>query len=100
MSKKNFNRIMRGLEEAADFVAGKADEKAFRVHVPEIVDVKAIRKSLALTQQEFAASYGFTVGAVRDWEQGRRQPEASARILLKVIEKRPEVIAEVLGAAA
>lgn len=100
MGKKNINRILRGLGEAADFVSGKADEKAFRVHVPELVDVKAIRKSLALTQREFALRYGFTIGAVRDWEQGRRQPEASARVLLKVIEKRPEVVAEVLGEAA
>ena len=99
--KKNasFVRIMRGLGEARDFVSGKADKKAFRVHVPDKVDVKAIRKSLALTQREFAARYGFTVGAVRDWEQGRRRPEASARILLKVIEKRPDVVAELLGRA-
>ena len=81
-------------------MSGKADRKKFRVHVPDKVDVKSIRTSLALTQREFAARYGFTLGAVHDWEQGRRRPEASARILLKVIEKRPEVVAEVLGRAA
>jgi putative transcriptional regulator len=97
---KNFDRIMKGLGEASDFVHGEADEKAFRVHVPETVDVKAIRKKLKLTQGEFAARYGFTVGAVRDWEQGRRRPEASARVLLKVVEKHPEIVAEALGDAA
>lgn len=98
-SGKNFARVMQGLSEAADFAAGKA-VKGARVHVPAEVDVKAIRTSLGLTQTQFAQAYGFTVGAVRDWEQGRRQPEASARILLKVIEKRPDVVAEILGAAA
>lgn len=96
--KKNFDRIMKGLGEAADYASGKADNRAFRVHVPDAVDVKAIRRKLKLTQAAFADRYGFTVGAVRDWEQGRRQPEAAARILLKVIEKRPDVIAAVLAA--
>ncbi len=96
----NFERIMQGLGEAADFAAGRADAKAFRVYAPESVDVRAIRKNLGLTQQEFARNYGFTLGAVRDWEQGRRRPEASARVLLKIIEHRPDIVAEVLGAAA
>lgn len=97
---KNFDRIKQGLEEASDYVRGKADKKAFRVHVPDTVDVKAIRIKLKLTQEEFAARYGFTVGAVRDWEQDRRRPEASARILLKIVEKRPDIVADVLGDAA
>lgn len=97
---KNFDRIMQGLNEASDFVRGKADEKAFRVHVPEKVNVKAIRKKLKLTQEEFAVRYGFSVAAVRDWEQDRRRPETSARVLLKVVEKHPDIVAEVLGNAA
>lgn len=95
--KKNFDRIMKGLGEAADYAGGKADTRAFRVHVPEAVDIKKLRRKMKLTQVAFAGRYGFTVGAVRDWEQGRRQPEAAARILLKVIEKRPDIVAEVLA---
>ena len=67
------------------------------VHVPVDVDVQKIRKKLNLTQAEFAHRYGFSLGSIRDWEQKRKQPEASARMFLKVIEKRPEVVAEVLG---
>jgi putative transcriptional regulator len=96
--KKNLDRIMKGLGEAADYAKGKADVRDFRVHVPETVNVKAIRIKLKLTQAAFADRFGFTVGAVRDWEQGRRQPEASARILLKIIEKRPDVIEDVMAA--
>lgn len=97
---KNFDRIMRGLQEVADHIEGKADPKTYRVHVPDAVDVKAIRKKLKLTQADFAARYGFTLGAVRDWEQNRRQPEASARVLLKVVEKHPGIVEDVLGDAA
>jgi putative transcriptional regulator len=67
------------------------------VHVPTIVDVKKIRTRLGLSQERFAATYGFAVAAVRDWEQGRRQPERSARILLKIVEKEPEAVTRALA---
>lgn len=95
----NFERIMRGLEEATAYARGEADTTKYRVHVPDAVDVAAIRAKLGLTQEAFAARFGFSKGAVRDWEQGRKVPEASARILLKIIEKRPDIVFEVLNAA-
>lgn len=95
----NFRRIVRGLEEATAYARGEADLKKYRVHVPSAVDVTAIRTKLGLTQEAFAAQFGFSKGAVRDWEQRRKIPEASARILLKIIEKRPDVVLDVLDAA-
>jgi putative transcriptional regulator len=59
-------------------------------------DVRAIRKRLNLTQEEFAEHYGFSVDTIRNWEQGRRQPEGPARILLMLIDARPELVEEVL----
>jgi putative transcriptional regulator len=95
----NFERIMRGLEEATAYARGEADTTKYRVHVPDVVEVAAIRAKLGLTQEAFAAQFGFSKGAVRDWEQGRKVPEASARILLKGIEQRPDVVLVVLDAA-
>jgi putative transcriptional regulator len=97
MDKKNFKRVMDGLEDAIAIAKGKTDPKTYRVHVPHEVDVQKIRKKLKLTQAEFADRYGFSLGSVRDWEQKRKQPEASARMFLKVIEKRPDVVEDVLG---
>jgi putative transcriptional regulator len=93
----NADRILSGLEETAAFVRGDADARAFRVHPS--VDVKAIRKRMTLIQAGFVQRYGVTLGAFRDWEQGCRQPEAAARILLKVIEKRPDAVEEALAEA-
>jgi hypothetical protein len=45
-----------------------------------------------------AAIWGRAASAVREWELGRRQPEASARVLLLVIARRPEVVDEALAA--
>jgi putative transcriptional regulator len=98
MTKSAFDKIAAGLEDAILIARGEADPATYRVHVPHDIDVRAIRKRAGLTQAAFAARYGFSAAAVRDWEQKRRRPEASARILLKVIELRPEAVEEALGA--
>lgn len=48
------------------------------------------------TQQGFARTYGFSVSAVQDWEQGRRRPERSARILLAMIDRAPDTVERVM----
>jgi putative transcriptional regulator len=83
--------IIAGLEEAIAYVQGdEASGRAHQVSVPEHVNVRAIRHRHGMTQQAFAQCYGFGVWAVRNWEQGRRQPEKSARILLTIIDREPE----------
>ena len=96
MTKRAFDKIMGGLDDARAYLEGTADKKRYRVHVPEKIDVKKIRTRLGLSQESFAATYGFAVSAVRDWEQGRRRPERSARILLKIVEKEPEAVSRAL----
>lgn len=96
---KDFEGIMEGLGDALAIVEGRADPADYRVHIPVSVDVKAIRKSLKLTQDEFALRYGFSLGRLRDWEQGRSEPDASNRILLTVLASVPDVVHRVLEAA-
>jgi putative transcriptional regulator len=91
--------IKRGLEQAVAFADGSADETLYRVHVPETVDVRAIRSRLGLTQEAFAAQFGFSVRTLRHWEQGRRTPEGSARAYLVVIERDPDAVVRALQAA-
>lgn len=52
---------------------------------------------MGLSQAEFAARFGFKPSSVRNWEQGRREPELPARILLAVIEAEPKVIERILS---
>jgi len=66
-------------------------------HVPEEVDVAAIRKSLGLSQAEFALRFGFKLDAVQNWEQGRRRPEGAARAFLRVIEREPAAVQRALA---
>ena len=92
-----FDDMSVALAEVGRIRRGEVDPATYRVHVPEAVDVKAIRKGLNLTQGDFAARFGFSTGAVRDWEQNRRKPEASARILLTVIAREPEAVRRALA---
>ena len=67
--------------------------------VPSHVDVRRIREKLQLSQSQFAARFGFTPAAVRQWEQGRRHPHGSARILLTIIDREPGAVRRALRTA-
>ena len=98
MSKRAFDKIRAGLEDAIAIARGEADPASYRVHVPAEIDVKAIRKKLGMSQARFAANFGFGLDAVKNWEQGRRRPEGAARAFLKVIEREPEAVRRALAA--
>ena len=91
--------IRRGLEEAVAYAGGKTDKRAYRIHVPKKIDVKAIRTRLHMTQEEFAGRFGFSVNTLRHWEQGSRQPEGPTRAYLLVIERAPKVVQKALQTA-
>ena len=92
------SRILGSVRNARAFARGEASD-GFVVHVPEAIDVKAIRGKLGLSQAAFASRYGFSAAAVRDWEQGRRQPEQAARVLLMVIDEAPQTVDRALRRA-
>jgi len=96
MSKAG-NRILGSVRRARAYARGEPTS-GFIVHVPENVDVRAIRTRLGLSQGVFARRFGFTPAAVRDWEQHRRQPEQAARVLLLVIAHDPGVVDRALAA--
>ena len=91
--------ILAGMRDALAYAQGDTTRgQAYTVQVPATVDVKAIRKRLGLTQAAFAQRYGFEVSSIRNWEQGRRQPEGPARTLLVVIDREPEAVFRALCA--
>ena len=99
MSKAIANSIKRGLEEALAYANGTADVSKYRVHVPKEIDVRAIRKKLKMTQEEFAAEFGFSINTLRHWEQGKRIPEGPTRAYLLVIDRAPKTVQKALRAA-
>src|ERR1700719_3475335 len=61
-----------------------------------VPSVRALRKKLNLTQEEFAARFHLPLGTVRDWEQGRHRPDKAAKVLLTVIARDPDAVARAL----
>ena len=58
--------------------------------------VKTLRRALGFTQEEFAARYQIPLGTLRDWEQGRSEPDRPARAYLKIIARDPDRIHRLL----
>jgi putative transcriptional regulator len=65
-------------------------------HMKRTPQVKVIRRALGLSQEEFAARFHIPLGTLRDWEQGRKQPDAAARAYLRVIGRNPSAVSEAL----
>lgn len=92
----------RTMTEAKVLAAAKADPdnrpltaKALAGMKP-VARVKTLRRALSLTQQEFAQRYHIPLGTLRDWEQGRSQPDQPARAYLAVIARDPEHVRKAL----
>lgn len=77
-----------------------SDEELAKLGLIRLVNVKKLRERLGLTQEAFAAAYGIPLGTLRDWEQRRKNPDATARAYLRVIARNPEMVAEWLRPAA
>lgn len=60
----------------------------------------AIRKKTGRTQDGFARQIGVSTATLRNWEQGRRQPEGPARVILSMLARDPEIVARVLNDTA
>lgn len=57
---------------------------------------KTLRRALGLTQEQFAARFHVPIGTLRDWEQGRAEPDQTARAYLKVIASDPDAVRRAL----
>ena len=57
---------------------------------------KIIRRALGLSQEEFSARFHIPLGTLRDWEQGRKDPDTAARAYLRVIGRNPQAVLEAL----
>jgi putative transcriptional regulator len=93
---------MRPMTEQEIAAAAAADPDA-RPMTPEqlrtarrVPRVKTLRRALGMTQEEFAKRYHIPLGTLRDWEQGRSEPDQPARAYLKAIAGDPAAVLHAL----
>ena len=92
MNDELFNELEESVREASRHARGEADAPPEAVTVVGGPDARAIRKRLGLSQPEFAAALEVPLSTLRNWEQGRRRPDAPAVKLLKIAAAHPEVL--------
>ncbi len=93
-------RLIASARAALAHARGELDLPSYEVDVPKSVDTGALRRNLGLSQREFAARYGVHLATLQAWEQGRRRPDRTARVLLCVIAREPDAVRRALAGAA
>ena len=87
--------LIESLTEAVAHARG--DRTGVRVLVVVAPDVRVIRRKLRMSQRTFAETYLIPLATLKNWEQGRRHPDAPAAAYLMAIEKRPKEIGAALA---
>lgn len=64
-------RLIKAAKEVDGIVRGEITS-GFVVHVPDDVDVKALRKRFGYSQSQFSRRFGFAIDALQDWEHDIR----------------------------
>lgn len=90
MKQELFEELLESVKEAKAIMDGEKEPS--RIFIFDELNVKAIREQFGLSQSKFASLLGISIGALRNWEQGRRKPQGPARVLLQVARKHPEAI--------
>jgi putative transcriptional regulator len=92
-----FKSIQQGLTEAIAHAKTKDTETTgTKLYKPYVVNVSDLRQRLSLTQEQFAARFGFSVATLRHWERGNRSPSGASLVLLNVIDRNPTAVMQAL----
>ena len=92
-----FSSIKQGLTEAVKHAKTKnAKASGVKLYQPHAVNVSDLRQRLSLTQEQFAARFGFSVATLRHWERGDRSPSGASLVLLNVIDRNPTAVLQAL----
>jgi len=90
MEDKIFDRLMQSVGQANSIMKGDTQpSRTFYIQEP---NAKEIREKFKLTQNEFSQLLNISVNTLRNWEQGRRAPQGTARVLLNVANTHPEAL--------
>jgi putative transcriptional regulator len=90
MKEELFAELLKSVQEGAKILKGQAiPSRSFKMTPPAI---KEIRQNYNLTQSEFAQLLHVSLRTLQNWEQGRREPEGPAKVLLRVAAVHPEAI--------
>lgn len=89
--EKNRNLGRELVQGIRDIQAGRAGRRFTAASYP----IVRAREKSGLSQSQFAALLGVSVRTLQEWEQGRREPSAAAKTLIKVAEINPGLLRKI-----
>ena len=93
MNKKNFAELLQSVTEAGKIMRGEM--KPSRQFVfDDKEDIQEVRQGFKASQSEFAQFMGVSINTLQNWEQGRRRPTGPAKVLLRIVVRKPEIFTE------
>lgn len=100
MKRDIFQELVEGLEAYRDHEQGKITLKSIEVDIPEPIritpeEIRNIRKQLNLSQAVFARKLRTSVRTYQGWEQGKTHPNPQAVLLLKMVDKAPQLFTSI-----
>ncbi len=95
MKDELFEELLASVREMGAIERGEA--KPSRVNELAMPNARKVREDLGFSQEEFARVLHVSVATIRNWEQQRRQPTGPARVLLTIIQRKPDVLKLLAG---
>ncbi len=98
MTEKQLKKWEQSRDIGEEILQGVRDIKAGRIgrrYTTESYPIVRAREKSGLSQAEFAQLLGVSIRTIQDWEQGRREPNAAAKTLIKVAELHPSVLRKI-----
>lgn len=94
MKDELFAELLKSVQEGAQILKGKAEPSRTYTVTPH--SIKETRQKYNLTQEQFAQLLDVSPRTLQNWEQGRREPEGPAKVLLKVAAAHPEALLDTI----
>ena len=98
MTEKQLKKWEQSRDISDEILQGIRDIKGGRIgrrYTTESYPIVRAREKSGLSQAEFAQLLGVSIRTIQDWEQGRREPNAAAKALIKVAELHPSVLRKI-----
>ena len=98
MSEKQLKKWEQSRDIGQEILQGIREIKAGRIgrrYTTESFPIVRAREKSGLSQAKFAELLGVSIRTIQDWEQGRREPNAAAKTLIKVAELHPSVLRKI-----
>lgn len=95
MNDELFDELLESIRQGGAILRGDSiPSRTFSLEEP---DVAAIRAEYGLSQDKFASLLGISVRTLQNWEQGRRQPQGPAKVLLRVAARHPGAVLDAVS---